>query len=177
MTVTRGGMVVDWRLPEDFRIHTARLDLIPARQEHLNTESQSRTELSRLLNARVAEHWPPEIVPDRDSDGTGWWDWYVVTRDSPSVLIGVCGIKGWPSVSQSVQTGCAFLEEFQGQGYGKEAVDGLVSWVLQQPGVERVLAEVSIGNAAAIGILRRLGFDELDLDAPAQLLRFAKNKK
>jgi ribosomal-protein-alanine N-acetyltransferase len=176
MTVSHGEIHIDWQLPEDFRVRTERLDLVPSSPDLVNTGWQDRSQLSEILGARVPGHWPPELVLDSAApEGAGWWNWYFVKRDAnEAVLIGVGGVKGWPAVTQSVQLGCTFLPEFQAQGYGKEAVHALTSWALSQPRIRSVEAEVPEGNAASIAVLRNLGFTETGHDAG--LLRFAKQR-
>jgi ribosomal-protein-alanine N-acetyltransferase len=177
MTVTRGELFIDSGLADDFRLQTQNLDLIPAGKQLADVKWQDRDRLSQLLNADVPDEWPPELVKDDNSPhGEGWWDWYVVKRDARrSTLIGMAGLKGWPQVSRAVQMGCAFLPQFQKQGFGTEAVDGLTSWALRQPQIERVTANTPVGNYGAPAVLRRLGFAQVDSADPA-LLRFEKTR-
>ena len=178
MTVGRGQLHFDWQLPENFRIHTERLDLIPGSAQLATTEWRERETLSELLRVRVPDQWPPELVIDRrSSEGAAWWDWYVAKRElDQAVLIGMTGIKGWPAVTGGVQVGCAFLPQFQGQSYGTEAVNGLTSWALTHPQVDRVIAETPIGNDAAGAVLRKLGFALSSSDEQEGLLRFEKTR-
>jgi len=164
------------QLPEDFRIRTERLDLIPSGSQLADTQSHEHTRLSQLLGARIPNDWPPEMVVDRSSpEGAGWWNWYIVERQTDDkVLIGTAGVKGWPSLSGSVQAGCAFLPQFQWQGYGTEAVRGLTSWLLSQPQIDRVIADVPAANESSIRIVRKLGFDLSSSND--ELLRFEKPK-
>jgi len=69
-----------------------------------------------------------------------------------------------------VQMGCTFLPEYQAQRYGTEAFGALSDWALSQPDVEQVSAEVNVGNAAAIGVLKRLGFSQLPNDQDGFLI-------
>ena len=117
------------------------------------------------------------LVKDTGSpQGEGWWNWYVVKRGpDAATLIGVVGLKGWPEATGSVQFGCAFLPEFQDHGYGTETVDGLVSWVLSQPKIERITAETPVGNRPSASVLRKLGFSQIHSD-DEELLRFEKRR-
>ena len=176
MTSTHGALHIDWGLPQDFRIHTERMDLVPAGPDLVDTDWGDHARLSQLLGARVPDRWPPDLVADRNSaDGAGWWDWYVVKRggDAP-ILIGVMGLKGWPAVSRSLQLGCAFLPAFHGQGYGTEAVQALTSWALAQTRIQQVLAEVPADNSASAAVLRKLGFVELNRGEDDGFLQFEK---
>ena len=178
MTVSHGRIHIDWGLPENFRIQTDRLDLVPGEPQPADTDWQERGRLSELLTAHVPNQWPPDLVVDRSSpDGAGWWNWYIVRRelDQP-VLIGMAGIKGWPAVSGSVQTGCAFLPQFQGQGCGTEAIKGLTSWLLARPQVERVIAETPVDNDGANSVLRKVGFVLSNSNTEEGLLRFEKTR-
>ena len=160
MTSTRGNLRVDLNFPTGFRLRSQRLELIPAGAELAAVDWQFRGTLSALLGARVPAAWPPELVADADAAQGGWWDWYVVRKDDEQQpeLVGVAGLKGWPSVTGSVQIGCSFLPQAQGKGYGTEAVEALTSWLLTQPGVGTVTANVPRGNEASAAILRKLGF-------------------
>jgi [ribosomal protein S5]-alanine N-acetyltransferase len=177
MTVTKGRLRIDWHLPDDFRVQTQNLDLVPANQQLADTDWRDRTSLSSALKAEIPDEWPPELVRDDSSpDGEGWWDWYVVKRDGDqSKVIGVMGLKGWPDVSRSIQIGCSFLPEFQKHGHGTEAVDGIASWTLSQPSVECVTAETPVDNHGAAKVLRTLGFVQVDADDHS-LLRFEKRR-
>ena len=73
MTVSHGEIHIDWQLPEDFRVRTERLDLVPSSPELVNTGWQDRSQLSEILGARVPGHWPPELVLDSAApEGAGW---------------------------------------------------------------------------------------------------------
>jgi RimJ/RimL family protein N-acetyltransferase len=176
MTVSRGELLADWNLGNDFRIATERLHLVPSGQELANTNWDDHDRLSQLLNARIPSQWPPDLVRDTSSpNGEGWWNWYVIKRENDARdLIGIMGLKGWPNVGHSVQMGCSFLPDYQKSGYGTEAVDGLTTWALTQ--FEQVIAETPLDNAAAASVLRRLGFGQVASDDPA-LLRFEKSAK
>ena len=170
MTRTGGAVFIDWSLPVGFRLRTQRLELVPAEPNMVNAAGLEPSRLSELLDARVPDSWPPESV-DSQGSSEGWWDWYALRRDdNGAVVIGVMGVKGWPLVSKSVQMGCTFLPEYQAQRYGTEAFGALSDWALSQPDVEQVSAEVNVGNAAAIGVLKRLGFSQLPNDQDGFLI-------
>ncbi len=171
MTVTRSRFYLD--LPKEFSLTSKRLDIVPANHELADMEWNDRERLAEQLSAHVPELWPPELVEDHSSpNGDGWWDWYVISKENDRrVLIGIAGLKGWPSLSSTVQVGCAFLPEFRQLGYGTEAVDSLTTWALSQPHVDRVFAETPVGNQGATSILRSLGFEQTD-SSEASVLRF-----
>jgi hypothetical protein len=92
-------------MASDFRLSSERLDLVPANHELADVEWHDHQRLAELLNARIPEQWPPDLVPDSGSpNGEGWWDWYVVKRENDQrVLIGTAGLKGWPQLNKSIQ--------------------------------------------------------------------------
>ena len=173
MTVSTGILAMDVQIPEDLRIETDRLEIIPGTLALWDAERDDRKRFAELLNARVPENWPPPPAPD-PSEG-GWWSWYFVARNpsgSERVLIGYGGVKGWPALTGDVQLGCSFLPEFQADGYGTEGVGALTRWALQQPSVKRVFAEISIDNEAARGILAAIGFVKVGEGGSENLVRF-----
>lgn len=177
MTLQRGFLAADLQLASDFKLQSERLLLLPSRSESTDAEHDSRERLGGVLNARVPNQWPPQPVEDRTSSG-GWWDWYIVLHNNDGeedVLVGLAGVRGWPAVSNSLQFGCTFLEEFREHGYGREAVQVLTDWLLSQPAVERVTADTPTGNAKAVAVLRNVGFSEID-SGEQDLLRFEKKR-
>src|ERR1700744_5311082 len=134
MTVGR-GFSEHLALSPNYRLQTENLDLVPGDDRLTATDWNDAAALSNALQARVPETWPPQLVTDQSSpNGEGWWEWYVLKRDpDQAVLIGMVGVRGWPAVSRSVKIGCAFLPEFQRQGHGIEAVNGITSWALSRP--------------------------------------------
>ncbi|HOI58622.1 hypothetical protein [Methanoculleus sp.] len=92
------------------RIHTGRLDLIPATLEILKADRNDRRELARLLDAAVPGSWPPPLLDDatitefiRMAAGNAdplFISWYWV-RDDPAeggrMLVGSGGIASSPA--------------------------------------------------------------------------------
>ena len=92
------------------RIHTGRLDLIPATLEILKADRNDRRELARLLDAAVPSSWPPPLLDDatitaliRMAPGNAdplFSSWYWV-RDDPAeggrMLVGSGGIASSPA--------------------------------------------------------------------------------
>ena len=178
MTVRRGFIQTETELQSGSRLRTEHLDIIPSTPQLAETEqNHPAAQLGHLLEALVPDNWPPPIVEDRNStDGAGWWDWYIIKHEPEgAILIGILGLKGWPSVSRTVRVGCGLLPEFQDHGYGTEAVDAIASWALEQPHIDRVIADTPTDNYLAVGVLRKLGFAPIESDDP-DLMRFEKSR-
>ena len=68
-----------------------------------------------------------------------------------------------------IEIGLGIEKAFWNQGYGKEALQGMWNWVIQQPGVKTLRYTVSPENAASIKVIEHFGFtyqgqqmDEID---------------
>lgn len=92
--------------------------------------------------------------------------WFITVREPDAAngsqqigsVIGDCGTKGWVDEAGQVEIGYGLAAPWRGRGFGTEAVEALVGWLLLQPDVRRVVAEVELGNSASRRLLERLGF-------------------
>lgn len=87
--------------------------------------------------------------------------------------IGSLGFCGAPDNSQ-VEIKCGIEQEYQGRGFGTEAVGAAVEWIFSQANVYFVTAETEPGNVAAIRILEKLEFVERSMGDAR--IRFEKEK-
>jgi RimJ/RimL family protein N-acetyltransferase len=71
--------------------------------------------------------------------------------------MGMCGLIKRNSLPE-VDLGFAFVPEFWGLGYAKEAAEACVAWGRDTLGLRGLLAVVSPGNASSIRLLEALGF-------------------
>ena len=98
------------------------------------------------LEAQVADNWPPDLY-DRepmkyalrqlaDPAEQGWSFWYLLNgKEDERQVLGICGFKGRPDNSGSVEIGYSVLSQFRNRGYATEAVTRLVSWALDRKSV------------------------------------------
>jgi RimJ/RimL family protein N-acetyltransferase len=101
----------------------------------------------------------------------GWYSlWMIVRKDGRH--IGNLSFKGVPE-NGVAELGYGIAEEFRGYGYATEAVETILAWAFDQPGVTSVAAETEKDNAASRRVLEKCGF------APAgegrEGLRFVRN--
>src|SRR4030042_4122744 len=70
-------------------------------------------------------------------------------------LVGDCGfcLQG-----EQVEIGYTISPEYQGRGYGKEAVKALIGFLFQTYQVEKIMARCDPENKVSIGLLERLKF-------------------
>jgi RimJ/RimL family protein N-acetyltransferase len=73
--------------------------------------------------------------------------------------IGMCGLLRRDAL-EDPDVGFAFLPEYWGRGYAREAAQAVVDAAREQLGLRRVAAITSLDNAASIRLLQALGFVE-----------------
>ena len=81
--------------------------------------------------------------------------WFIYLKGGEK--IGDLCFKG-VSAEGSVEIGYGILPEFWGRGYATEAVDAVVRWALDQPGIKSVEAETDAENIASQRVLEKIGF-------------------
>ena len=121
-----------------------------------------------LLGLRPGRGWPHAETADAlralaehgvDGDDGGW----LVVVDGE--VVGDCGWRGGADAGGDVLLAYGVAAAYRRAGIGTEAVAVVCAWAEQQPGVQRLVAEVHVDNAASRRLLRRLGFVE-QVDAP-----------
>jgi RimJ/RimL family protein N-acetyltransferase len=139
----------------------ARLTLVPATDEHVIA-----------LEAGVA---PPDLVladgfPHEDTlaglrMGGGW----LIVADGR--VIGDCGMHSAEGPSSDVEIGYGLAAPQRGRGYGTEAVRLLSDWLLDQPSVRAIVAEVDPDNVPSRRVLEKAGFVQESVSPDGVLLR------
>jgi len=143
------------RLPT---LRTARLELIP-----LTAAAVHALLVGEDAGFPVAEGYPHpdsyEALRMAASAPGGGTDagWFIALRETGAV-IGDCGTKGWVDDRGCVEIGYGLAAPSRGRGFGTEAVAAFTDWLLEQPGVRAVVAEVEVGNLASRRLLERVGF-------------------
>lgn len=82
---------------------------------------------------------------------------YLVRLRASATPIGMCGLLKRDTLDD-VDVGFAFMPEFRGQGYAREAASAVMDLARTAHGLSRVVAIVSPDNVASIALLRSLGF-------------------
>ena len=86
----------------------------------------------------------------------GWYAiWLIVRKDGAH--IGNLSFKGVPE-NGVAELGYGIDEEYRGWGYATEAVETILQWAFDQPGVSSVAAETEPDNAASRRVLEKCGF-------------------
>ncbi len=158
--------------PKQLRIATPRLALVAATAELVRAQLDEPDLWQRSLGARAPEGWPPEFTADvwdhawrwlaNDPGAVGWAMWYFVRTGADPVILGTGGFKGRPDGTGDVECGYSIVRSFQRQGFAAEAVGALAGWAFSHADVRRVIAHTYPHLAGSIGVLRKLGFTQVD---------------
>lgn len=138
-------------------LQSDRMELTAATGALAHAAAYDPPRLGVLLNARVPEDWPPEIMRDvmeffashaaSHEHELGWGGWYLVTKGGAPgfegrVVVGTAGFKGPPKDDGSVEVGYSVLPAYQRRGLASEATRRLIAWAFDgAPRVQRVFAE------------------------------------
>lgn len=82
---------------------------------------------------------------------------YVVERKEDGAKLGLCGLVKRPTL-KNIDIGYAFLPQFTGQGYAKEAAAATVRYAGSQLGLKKLAGITSPDNASSNKLLQSLGF-------------------
>ena len=91
----------------------------------------------------------------------------------PGELAGICGFKGRPDESGSVEIGYSILGCYQRQGFASEAVQRLTGWAFSHHNVNEVCAETLPHLTQSIRVLEKNGFAPAGAGSEAGVIRYA----
>lgn len=106
----------------------------------------------------AGEGWPHPDTHDamRHVGEHGAAVWLVI--DDDGAIVGDAGTHGPVDPSGQVEIGYGLAEPYRGRGLGGELVSTLSQWLLRQPAVRRLVAEVAADNTPSRRALERAGF-------------------
>ncbi|MEJ2534782.1 MAG: GNAT family N-acetyltransferase [Gammaproteobacteria bacterium] len=169
--------------PAHSYIRSRRLFLVPATRELTRADLSGRPALAESLGCEVPENWPPEHYSRPAVDwvlrqlehgqARGWHTWYLLLRQEPLELAGVCGFKGRPDAEGSVEISYALLPQFHRRGLATEAVNRLVEWAFTHPRVTEVCAETLPSLVPSIRVLEKCGFTQAGKGSEHGVIRYA----
>jgi ribosomal-protein-alanine N-acetyltransferase len=134
-------------------ISTGRLELRPLPPE--TAQAIADGDCSGLT---TGSGWPMEetpIVAMRAAADPGALTWLI---SCDGAVIGECGLKHAPGPDGSTEIGYGIGAAWRANGYGTEAIGGLVGWLTDRAECRQVTAEVHGSNLASRRLLERLGF-------------------
>jgi len=149
----------------------------------MERDIQGHKALAQVLSVKVPNSWPPDLYGARamqfalselaEAAEKGWAFWYLTTRDEPLELAGICGFKGWPDESGSVEIGYSILSNYQRRGFATEAVHRLSVWAFTHHNVNEVCAETFPHLIQSIRVLENNGFKKAGTGSESGVIRFA----
>lgn len=164
-------------------IQSSRLNLIAATTDLIKKDIAGGAILADALGVIVPESWPPDLFGPRamqfalmqldDPSEQGWSFWYLAMADDPGELVGICGFKGRPDETGSVEIGYSVLSSFQRRGIATEAVTRLVGWAFSHHNVTEVSAETLPHLTQSIRVLQKNGFERSGAGSESGVIRFA----
>ncbi len=84
-----------------------------------------------------------------------YWILHAPASDTPMGLMALVPDR---DDQASAEVGVLLLAQAQGQGHATEAISALADSVFAVPGLQRLWTRHASGHAAAVGLMRRLGF-------------------
>ena len=165
-------------------ISTDRLDLVPATIPTVRAALEDPERLGVLLDARVPDSWPPDLLDVSALEWTlGWlrtegndprWGfyWMVLCEPESRVLIGTTGYKGNPTPDGTLEIGYGVVTDHQCRGYATEATRALVDHAFGSPDVTRVIAETLPDLEASKRVLEKCGFEFLGEGSETWAIRY-----
>jgi ribosomal-protein-alanine N-acetyltransferase len=168
-------------------VESRRLTLVAATAELVTADLAGRTDFGEAIGADVPDEWPPDLFDSpsmrftlkqlQDPTEHGWSLWYLISKmHNPPRVIGVCGFKGKPDPSGSVEIGYSVLSPFRLQGYATEAVGRLVVWAFSHQNVVEVTAETLPHLRQSIRVMEKNGFVFRGPGSERGVIRYALQK-
>lgn len=164
-------------------IQSSRLNLYAATTDLIEKDLAGGEMLAQALGVSMPGSWPPDLYGPHamkfalaqlgEPAEQGWSFWYLTTRGDDSQLAGLCGFKGRPDASGSVEISYSVLACFQRQGFATEAVQRLVGWAFSHHNVNEVSAETLPHLSQSIAVLEKNGFQRAGMGSEAGVIRFA----
>lgn len=143
---------------------TERLLLKPINEGH--AEAMYRYRSDSVTNRY--QGWIPKDVEDvksfitnrtsREMNVTGTWFQFVVTLKGTGEIIGDIGLHFTDSSNDQVELGCTIGREHQGNGYAREALNEVISYLFTKLDKHRLLASIDPTNTPSIRLFESLGF-------------------
>jgi len=97
----------------------------------------------------------PQVMADASCNK--WFVRLIVLKSNREV-IGSTSFHGAPDENGMIEIGLGIESEFHNRGFAKEALLGMWSWALTEPGVKSFRYTVSPDNAPSIKVIEHFGF-------------------
>jgi RimJ/RimL family protein N-acetyltransferase len=123
----------------------------PEMTRYTDVKPDVRSFLAGMIADMQAKE-PGELEPG------GPWYQFIAERKEDGALVGDLGVGfGLPGHAQ-VELGYRVLPAYHRLGYGREAVAGIISFLIERHRIHRFVGVAAEQNAASVALLRSLGF-------------------
>jgi ribosomal-protein-alanine N-acetyltransferase len=103
--------------------------------------------------------WLEQFIQRRFRDEVGI-RWAIRLKDAPRKLIGTVGFNAWMRHNHCGEIGYDLLRFYWGRGFMTEALQPVIAFGFSQLALNRIEADVMVGNHASAQVLAKLGFTE-----------------
>ena len=86
--------------------------------------------------------------------------WAIALRSDAKAMIGTCGYNEWRRWNHSAEIGYDLMRRFWGAGVMTEALRSMIRFGFERMRLNRIEADVTVGNDASARVLEKLGFRE-----------------
>lgn len=149
------------------------IDLLEKKDDTSAVAGRSLTNPHRVLveNSGPLGWRVPQVKADPSCNK--WFVRFIVLEESHEV-IGSTSFHGVPDENGMMEIGLGIEEEFRNQGYAREALAGMWSWVCGFEEVKTLRYTVSPENLPSIAVINYFGFEYLgqqmdDVDGPENI--------
>lgn len=96
-------------------------------------------------------------------------------------IVGSVSFHGPPDEAGMMEIGLGVHPDFQRRGFASEALSGMWSWVVDQPGVELLRYTVDPNNQASVAVIKKFGFERVGQqidpeDGPEDIYEMSANE-
>ena len=109
--------------------------------------------------------------------------WFVrwMVEKSTREIVGSVSFHGPPDEQGRMEIGLGVHSNCQRLGYAVEALTGMWSWVVEQPGVELLRYTVDPNNEASVAVIKKFGFERVGQqidpeDGPEDIYEMSANE-
>ncbi len=146
-------------------VRTPRLRLVAMTPAIVQAEDRGNAALGEALGAPTAADWPPErwephvrahiLAQLSAHPETVGWHRFILLAEPPDLLIGSLG--AFPCAAGDVELGYSVVTSQQRRGFGTEAAQAHVRWLLGQPAIRSVSAQTYTTMTESIKVMERCG--------------------
>lgn len=86
--------------------------------------------------------------------------WAIAARSEEDRLIGTCGFNVWHRWNNSAVIGYDLVQAHWGHGLMVEALEPMIRFGFERMALNRIEADVTVGNNASVRVLEKMGFQE-----------------